>query len=73
MDYRKAFDPIHHSLLITKLKGLGINPCIINCICDFVMDRQQRVKMTNDIYSEWKDVMAGVPQGTKLAPWLFLV
>ena len=37
------------------------------------MDRQQRVKMENDIYSEWKDVVASVPQGTKLGPWLFLV
>ena len=24
--------------------------------------------MENDIYSEWKDVVAGVPQGTKLGP-----
>ena len=75
MDYRKAFDLIDHdhSLLITKLKGYSINPCIINWICDFLIDRQQRVKMENDIYSEWKDVVAGVPQGTKLGPWLFLV
>ena len=73
MDCRKAFDLINHSLLITKLKGYSINACIINWICDFLMDRQQRVKMENDIYSEWKDVVAGVPQGTKLGPWLFLV
>ena len=73
MDHRKAFDLIDHSLLITKLKGYSINPCIINWICDFLMDRQQRVKMENDIFSEWKDVVAGVPQGTKLGPWLFLV
>ena len=71
MDYRKAFYLIDHSLLITKLKGYSINPCIINWICDFLMDRQQRVKMENDIYSEWKDVVAGVLQGTKLGPWLF--
>ena len=37
------------------------------------MDRQQRVKLENYIYSEWKDVVAGVPQATKLRPWLFLV
>ena len=73
MDYKKAFDLIDHSLLITKLKDYRINPYIINWICDFLMDRQQRVKMANDIYSEWKDIVAGVPQGTKLGPWLFLV
>ena len=73
MDFRKAFNLIDHSLLITKLKGYSINLCIINWICDFLMDRQQRVKMENYIYSEWEDVVAGVPQDTKLGPWLFLV
>ena len=42
-------------------------------MCDFLMDRQQRVEMGNDIYSEWKDVVARVPQGTKLGSWPFLV
>jgi hypothetical protein len=73
MDYRKAFDLIDHSLLITKLKDNGINHYIINWICDFLMDRQQRIKMANDIYPEWKDAVAGVPQGTQLGPWLFLI
>ena len=73
MDYRNAFDLIDHSLLLKKLKGLEFTSPITNWICDFLMDRQQRVKMTDDIYSEWKDVVAGVPQGTKLGAWLFLV
>ena len=66
--HRKAFDLIDYSLLINS-----INPCIINWIRDFLMDRKQRVKMANDIQSGWKDVVAGVPQGTKLGPQLFLV
>ena len=62
---------IDHSILISKLSNYGINPHIVNWICDFLSNRSQRLKLANDCLSEWKSVPAGVPQRTKLGPWLF--
>jgi hypothetical protein len=40
---------------------------------DFLTDHQQRVKLASDCFPEWSTVPAGVPQGTKLGPWLYLL
>ena len=40
---------------------------------DFLSDRRQRVKLAEDCFSEWRYIPAGVPQGTKLGPWSFLI
>ena len=46
---------------------------MINWIIDFLTDRFQRIRLVNNCYSEWGMVPSGVPQGTKLGAWLFIL
>ena len=72
-DFRKAFDLIDHSILMARLGDYELPPWVLDWIADFLTDRKQRVKLAHDCYSDWGSVRAGVPQGAKLGPWLYLV
>ena len=73
LDYRKAFDLVDHGTLADKIMGLRIPRGVARWVCDFLMDRPQRVKLSSDRFSEWGAVPSGVPQGTKLGLWLFIL
>ena len=72
LDYRRAFDLVDHNLLIAKLLSYGIKSSVLNWIVDFLRNRFQRVKLSSNCYSNFLEVPAGIPQGTKISPWLFL-
>ena len=72
LDFSKAFDRIDHNVLLRKLQQMTVHPILINWIADFLSDRLQRTKI-GDEYSAWNYIRAGVPQGTKLGPLLFLI
>ena len=72
-DYKKAFDLTDHRLVLHKLATYDIPQWVLEWITDFSTHRKQRVKLSQNCYSESELKPAGVPQGTKLGPWLFVM
>ena len=72
LDFSKAFDKVSHSKLCHKLSHYRINGRILHWMTDFLSDRLQSFVLEGKI-SRPHSVLSGVPQGTMLAPLLFLL
>ena len=72
-DFEKAFDLINHHILASKLREFDIPEAVLSWITNFLTHRKQRVKLSSNCFSEWGAVPTGVPQGTKLGLWLFVI
>ena len=72
IDFSKAFDHVDHSTVLSKMTALGVQPFIIKWMHSFLSNRQQRVKI-DGFTSEWVTLNGGVPQGSWLGPYVFLI
>lgn len=70
-DYSKAFDCVHHELLLTKLRYIGFSNSVVQWFRSYLTARSQRIVHKDGKRSEWKTVSTGVPQGSVLAPIIF--
>ena len=72
LDLSKAFDTLDHSILLSKLSKYGITGSALELCKSYLMDRQQYVNLNGTI-SEMLQIKTGVPQGSILGPFLFLI
>ena len=70
MDLSKAFDCISHDLIIAKLAACGIDDTALKLIFFYLKNQKQRVRI-NNVYSNFENIITGVPQGSIFGPLLF--
>ena len=72
MDLAKAYDCVNHDLIIAKLEAYGVGENSLRLIQNYFSQRQQRLKVGSS-FSEWLEIVLGIPQGSILGPILFNV
>ncbi|KAG8264599.1 hypothetical protein J6590_108515 [Homalodisca vitripennis] len=72
LDLSKAFDVVPHNVLIKKLQSYNIKGKELLLMETYLTDRYQFVKISEE-KSDVLRVLSGVPQGSVLGPFLFVI
>ena len=72
MDLSKSYECVNHDLIIAKLEVYGVGENSLRLIQNYLSNRQQRVKVGSS-FSEWLEIILGVPQESILGPIPFNV
>ena len=72
LDFKKAFDTVDHSILLSKLYHYGIRGPINEWFSSYLIGPVQTTQIDNKILSK-RNMLSGVPQGSVLRPFLFLI
>ncbi len=71
IDLEGAFDAVWRDGVIYQLWSAGVSGRLLQYVCSFLTDRKSR-NLVNEYTSPWIDTSVGVPQGSILAPILFI-
>ena len=69
MGLSKAYDCLPHGLLIVKFEAYGIGKSGLKLLLSYISNPKQSTKV-NSSYSDWYDIITGVPQESILGPLL---
>uniref|UniRef100_A0A2S2NJB5 Putative RNA-directed DNA polymerase n=1 Tax=Schizaphis graminum TaxID=13262 RepID=A0A2S2NJB5_SCHGA len=72
LDVEKAFDKVWHEGLLHKLIKIGTPIHLVKLIKSFLSNRYFNVRVENSVSSN-RPINAGVPQGSCLSPYLYLI